>query len=48
MDAAKHALAEHDQADYAGLGEKMSKISAQEAEIEELELRWFELTEQIG
>jgi ATP-binding cassette subfamily F protein uup len=48
VDAAKHALAEHDQADYAGLGEKMSKISAQEAEIEELELRWFELTEQIG
>jgi ABC transport system ATP-binding/permease protein len=48
VDAAKHALAEHDQSDYAGLGEKMTKISAQEAEIEELELRWFELTEQIG
>lgn len=48
VDAAKHGLAEHDQSDYAGLGEKMSKISAQEAEIEELELRWFELTEQIG
>ncbi|MFK0403823.1 ABC-F family ATP-binding cassette domain-containing protein [Microbacterium sp. NPDC090225] len=48
VDAAKHALAEHDQADYAGLGDKMAKISAQEAEIEELELRWFELTEQIG
>ncbi|MFF7293419.1 ABC-F family ATP-binding cassette domain-containing protein [Microbacterium sp. NPDC008134] len=48
VDAAKHALAEHDQSDYAGLGEKMAKISAQEAEIEELELRWFELSEQIG
>ncbi|UPL12667.1 ABC-F family ATP-binding cassette domain-containing protein [Microbacterium sufflavum] len=48
VDAAKHALADHDQSDYAGLGERMKEISAQEAEIEELELRWFELTEQIG
>ena len=48
VDAAKHALAEHDQSDYAGLGEKMKEIGEQEAEIEELELRWFELTEQIG
>ncbi|MBS0025439.1 ABC-F family ATP-binding cassette domain-containing protein [Microbacterium paraoxydans] len=48
VDAAKHALADHDQSDYAGLGERMKEITAQEAEIEELELRWFELTEQIG
>ncbi|MFT4260090.1 ABC-F family ATP-binding cassette domain-containing protein [Microbacterium sp.] len=48
VDRAKHALADHDQSDYAGLGEKMKAISAQEAEIEELELRWFALTEQIG
>lgn len=48
VDRAKHALADHDQSDYAGLGERMKAISAQEAEIEELELRWFELTEQIG
>ena len=48
VDAAKHALADHDQSDYAGLGERMKEISATEAEIEELELRWFELTEQIG
>ncbi len=48
VDAAKHALADHDQSDYAGLGERMKAITAQEAEIEELELRWFELTEQIG
>ncbi|MFJ4225601.1 ABC-F family ATP-binding cassette domain-containing protein [Microbacterium sp. NPDC089695] len=48
VDTAKHALAEHDQSDYAGLGERMKKIGEQEAEIEELELRWFELTEQIG
>ncbi len=26
----------------------MKKISDQQAEIEELELRWFELTEEIG
>ena len=48
IDRAKHALADHDQSDYAGLGEKMKEISAQEAEVEELELRWFELTEQLG
>ncbi|MBW8762898.1 MAG: ABC-F family ATP-binding cassette domain-containing protein [Microbacterium sp.] len=48
VDAAKRALADHDQADYAGLGEKMKSIGDTEAEIEELELRWFELTEEIG
>ncbi|MEV4738085.1 MULTISPECIES: ABC-F family ATP-binding cassette domain-containing protein [unclassified Microbacterium] len=48
VDKAKHALADHDQADYAGLGERMKAIGDQESEIEELELRWFELTEQIG
>jgi ATP-binding cassette subfamily F protein uup len=48
IDAAKHALADHDQSDYAGLGERMKAITAQEAEVEELELRWFELTEQLG
>ncbi|MEJ1088421.1 ABC-F family ATP-binding cassette domain-containing protein [Microbacterium sp. Mu-80] len=48
VDRAKHALADHDQADYAGLGEKMQQIQAQQDEIEELELRWFELTEQLG
>lgn len=48
VDKAKHALADHDQSDYAGLGEKMKAIGEREAEIEELELRWFELTEEIG
>ncbi|OZB88024.1 MAG: hypothetical protein B7X41_10335, partial [Microbacterium sp. 14-71-5] len=48
IDRAKHGLADHDQSDYAGLGEKMKEISAREAEVEELELRWFELTEQLG
>ena len=48
VDRAKHALADHDQSDYAGLGEKMQQIQAQQHEVEELELRWFELTEQLG
>ncbi|MFD5226786.1 ABC-F family ATP-binding cassette domain-containing protein [Microbacterium sp. NPDC058342] len=48
VDRAKHALAEHDQSDYAGLGEKMKAIQAQQDEIDELELRWFELTEELG
>ncbi|WP_309128995.1 ABC-F family ATP-binding cassette domain-containing protein [Microbacterium sp.] len=47
IDRAKHALADHDQSDYAGLGEKMKEIQAQQGEVEELELRWFELTEQL-
>ncbi|VXB16351.1 Putative ABC transporter ATP-binding protein [Microbacterium sp. 8M] len=48
IDRAKHALADHDQSDYAGLGEKMKAIQAQQDEVDELELRWFELTEQLG
>jgi ATPase subunit of ABC transporter with duplicated ATPase domains len=48
IDRAKHALADHDQSDYAGLAEKMKDIQARQDEVEELELRWFELTEQIG
>ncbi|WP_226531654.1 ABC-F family ATP-binding cassette domain-containing protein [Microbacterium paraoxydans] len=48
VDRAKHALADHDQSDYEGLGERMKAISTQEAEIEDLESQWFELTEQIG
>ncbi|WP_336646793.1 ABC-F family ATP-binding cassette domain-containing protein [Microbacterium sp. USHLN186] len=48
IDRAKHALADHDQSDYAGLGEKMKDIQARQDEVEELELRWFELTERIG
>ena len=47
VDKAKQALADHDQADFAGLGEKMKTIGEQQAEIEELELRWFELSEEL-
>lgn len=48
IDTARTALAEHDQSDYVGLGAKMEAISAQEQEVEELEARWFELTEALG
>lgn len=48
VDKAKHALVDHDQSDFAGLGDRMKTISDQQAEIEELELRWFELSEQLG
>ena len=48
IDRAKAALVDHDQADYVGLGKEMERISQWEAERDELELRWFELTEAIG
>ncbi|MGB4137648.1 MAG: ABC-F family ATP-binding cassette domain-containing protein [Microbacterium sp.] len=48
VERAKHALADHDQSDYAGLGERMKAIQATQDEVEGLELRWFELTEQLG
>ena len=47
-DRERHALADHDQADYEGLGAKMKQIQARQDEVEELELRWFELTEELG
>ena len=46
--AAKAALAEHDQADYVGLGREMERIGAWESERDEVEERWFALSEQIG
>ncbi|GAA3018869.1 ABC-F family ATP-binding cassette domain-containing protein [Microbacterium dextranolyticum] len=46
--AARTALADHDQADYVGLGERMREIGELETEIAALEERWFELTELIG
>jgi ATPase subunit of ABC transporter with duplicated ATPase domains len=45
IDASRTALAEHDQADYVGLGVAMSEITALETEAVELEARWFELSE---
>ncbi|KAF2414471.1 ABC transporter ATP-binding protein [Microbacterium sp. B35-04] len=46
--AARIALAEHDQADYVGLGAEMARIGDLEKERDDVEERWFELTEQIG
>ncbi|MBN9175867.1 MAG: ABC-F family ATP-binding cassette domain-containing protein [Microbacterium sp.] len=48
VDAARTALADHDQSDYVGLGEKMREIGDLEAEVGELEERWFELSELLG
>ncbi|WP_223691165.1 ABC-F family ATP-binding cassette domain-containing protein [Leifsonia poae] len=48
IDASKTALAEHDQSDYLGLAAKTEAIGTVEREAEDLELRWFELTELIG
>jgi len=47
IDAAKTALADHDQSDYVGLGAEMTRIGELEAEMESLELRWYELGEQV-
>ncbi|MEV5068588.1 ABC-F family ATP-binding cassette domain-containing protein [Microbacterium sp. LMI12-1-1.1] len=46
--AARVALADHDQADYVGLGAEMARIGELEKERDGVEERWFELTEQIG
>ncbi len=48
VDARTHALADHDQADYAGLAEVMAQITASAAEIATLEERWLELSESLG
>ncbi|BDV31121.1 ABC-F family ATP-binding cassette domain-containing protein [Microbacterium terricola] len=46
--AARTALAEHDQGDYVGLAAEMQRISGLEAERDDAEGRWFELTELVG
>ena len=48
IDAARTALADHDQSDYVGLGAEMARIGELEKERDGVEERWFELTEQIG
>ncbi|MCT9001289.1 ABC-F family ATP-binding cassette domain-containing protein [Microbacterium memoriense] len=44
VDAARTALADHDQSDFAGLAERMQAISAVDSEIAALEERWLELS----
>jgi ATPase subunit of ABC transporter with duplicated ATPase domains len=46
--AKRTALADHDQSDFVGLGEKMTAIGHLEAENVALEERWLELSEQLG
>lgn len=48
ISAARTALAEHDQSDYAGIGAEMTRIGGLESERDQVETRWFELTEQLG
>ena len=48
IDAARTSLADHDQADYVGLGSEMARIAGLEAERDTAEARWFELTELLG
>jgi ABC-type multidrug transport system ATPase subunit len=48
ISAAKTALADHDQADYVGLGNEMARIGELESERDGVEERWFALTEQLG
>ncbi len=48
ISVARTALADHDQADYVGLGAEMAKIAELEKERDGVEERWFELTEQLG
>lgn len=46
--SARTALADHDQADYVGLGAEMARIGELESERDNVEERWFELTERMG
>ncbi|MFL1999706.1 ABC-F family ATP-binding cassette domain-containing protein [Microbacterium sp. A1-JK] len=48
VSTARTALAEWDPSDYEGLGAEMAKITALEAERDELEVRWLELSEALG
>ncbi len=40
-------LADHDQTDFEGLGEITARMNAAKDEIDELEMRWLELSEQL-
>ena len=47
VDALHAEMAAHDQSDYTGLGEITARLTAVQDEIEELELRWLELSEDL-
>lgn len=44
----QHQLATHDQSDYEGLQQLAGELREVEAEVDELEERWLELSEQLG
>jgi hypothetical protein len=47
--AALHVkMAEHDQSDYAGLGELSTELSTLQASLSAVETRWLELSELLG
>ena len=46
-DKARHAMAEVDPADYQELSRRMEKVRAAEAEADELEERWLELSMEL-
>lgn len=46
-DKARHAMAEVDPADYQELSQRMEKVRAAEAEADELEERWLELSMEL-
>ncbi|MGL4255421.1 MAG: ABC-F family ATP-binding cassette domain-containing protein [Microbacterium sp.] len=48
ISAARTALADHDQSDYVGLGTEMARIGTLETERDDVEARWFDLSEQMG
>ena len=41
-------IAEHDPSDYAGLADLSAKVQSIEADVSALEVRWLELSEQVG
>ena len=43
----RESLADHDQTDFEGLGEITARMNAAKDEIDELEMRWLELSEQL-
>jgi ATP-binding cassette subfamily F protein uup len=47
ISAARTALADHDQSDYVGLGTEMARIGTLETERDDVEARWFDLSEQM-
>ncbi|MEN4478249.1 ABC-F family ATP-binding cassette domain-containing protein [Mycolicibacterium cosmeticum] len=48
IDTAHRRLAEHDQGDYEGLQRLTGELRELEAEVEQLEEKWLELTDQLG